>query len=1413
MAYARGNYDLSALMSQQRLLRQQEQQVKAEVLRLSRVMPFALPQDRPLPPPPPQNPIERRANRAVPCYSGQDGEGRIIFEGGPGCLRNSRRDLERREDGEAGGMAAAVARRRNELQQQQRERQEQILQQHRNSRRHFSCGGPMEGVPQNDHEDSPYTFPFSQEGFQGLSRLPRSATASMTWGEGEQGMSRAERRQQKRISPCSLPAAGMPSGGRRQGEDLCPTRQRRQVLPDYAAANSSPLLHASDAWPLQTAPQDASRQLGSNPLPCSYAGGFQGSTGFCMPSTLPPALHSEPGNAGWLNPRPSPPDQIAKDVLPAGLPSQHCNGSSMSFGPPRVVWDGMQAHLTEQQRERQQAQYAEQQGATPSRKHQADFTAEVAAGKPSSQLGCDAWGFRRSLRASDEVKTSVGRQAAHTRTLAASNPMNATPHFDVAGAARADDEETLRQLGVSFSPRELLFFKKQANARAAQQRSVSRRSRSCKPSRTERGATELPLERGGCEGHAHMGNVEDPVLSALQPEVWTLPAWMRAYGVSGSPTPHARRVGGQRRVTPSRRPAAEQARQPQMWPADSPGDHLVGAWDDDAFGLPCGCRCCRLRRAPAPESGLDPADRPCCCCPCCNEWRLEAGHPPVDSNTLHGEGEIADQGDAKSAGAKGKCYRCGKWSTMAPNGHHPAREGTVSMEADSHLSLEQAASLCAACAAYLACEREREKQAAAQPWGPGVAVSGWEANPKLGDHMQESNHSALAVQESVRRASNQFAQDRDAPKASTAKSKQEEPGTATAATGKSSSLMRGEATSQKCKSIAAEKSSDQNDTLSAARQLCTSSKGPPESNSVWKNPRITSKICQYLSLSKLLIVRRCNKTLLQAAQYRMRFILYNSLFVLMHGEPGASTAQLMKMEGQHCPLSADALIKLLGLEQNEVEEVKAGNLPPACPPEAATPRMQDVSAGILRSLAELKASKEVKPSLKPKAAKGQPILRKKQMRPAEPPPPVKKDILPAASTRNSVSMPEEQQKRLLDAHMAKQQAQEEAYLKMLQDQIDRPVNFGYDEAAGPVASPCGLPLEHNITGSPEPATFRRVRHAFLKLWNYDDEAFRQALVRATTTSYPSWLFDVAALLLRAVFQLCCNSLSAPPLKDLIPLFSPKRRPPTKVEVPCRSDSYLWAKMARISGYAMHLVSDQAWPPLRDPVIRLVAQPFISPDVMIKGSGVDAQALYDIAAGGAGVTPLVLRPSVVDSLEIKMSKVSPEFITEFLSYGRQQQLIHSPEQQRSFHGGFRQFKASSELILMMDLYEWLAAVLTHMQNTEVSSIIKANSSTAGVLQHKGTKGTIPRAGMGTAQASSPAKMRAASRLPRGSKPVRSSSPAVEDRSRACSGKLQRGAIGPTDARVLRDLIEEQSVILREVCNLLKAIKTQGLRSSG
>lgn len=169
------------------------------------------------------------------------------------------------------------------------------------------------------------------------------------------------------------------------------------------------------------------------------------------------------------------------------------------------------------------------------------------------------------------------------------------------------------------------------------------------------------------------------------------------------------------------------------------------------------------------------------------------------------------------------------------------------------------------------------------------------------------------------------------------------------------------------------------------------------------------------------------------------------------------------------------------------------------------------------------------------------------------------------------------------------------------------------------------------------------------------------------------------------------------------MFVPRDRMSTKPEVPCRADSYLWAKMARISGYGMHLVIDSTWPPRRDAVIRLVAQPFIDPEVLVNGAGADEHTLQHAAAGEGGIAPLVLRPAVVDSLELKMSKMHPEFIAEFVSYGKQQQLLHSADD----HGarrGRRQVKASSELVLLMDLYEWLASVLTHNQRNDVGPLV-------------------------------------------------------------------------------------------------------------
>lgn len=160
---------------------------------------------------------------------------------------------------------------------------------------------------------------------------------------------------------------------------------------------------------------------------------------------------------------------------------------------------------------------------------------------------------------------------------------------------------------------------------------------------------------------------------------------------------------------------------------------------------------------------------------------------------------------------------------------------------------------------------------------------------------------------------------------------------------------------------------------------------------------------------------------------------------------------------------------------------------------------------------------------------------------------------------------------------------------------------------------------------------------------------------------------------------------------------------------------------------MHLVSDQTWPPLRDPVVRLVAQPFVNPQVLISGSGVDGETLQHAAAGGGGIAPLVLRPAVVDSLELKMSKVPPEFISEFLAYGKQQQLLHSPNHHLLLRGGTRQVKVTQEMVLLMDLYEWLAAVLTHNQKADVGALMRRVPSRGAVPARHEARNPAARAG--------------------------------------------------------------------------------------
>ncbi|CDJ39370.1 hypothetical protein, conserved [Eimeria tenella] len=1395
-----GQCELAALMSQQRILKQQEQQVRNEVLRLSRLMPFAVPQDRPLPPPPPQKPIERRTYRAALSDHANQGDNVDVCGVSPYHDCSSWRPQDSHnvsmEHQQASSMAIAVSRRRNELLRQQRDRQQQIL-------RHQQClQQPIPYVERTAVEDllkesceiSPYTFDSRpHEGLTYFTRRPRLVATSADERPTDHEASRAVNHHLARISPSSLPAAGMPSGGQKSGECWAQTRQRRHVLPLYAAEASSPLLHSLHEWPFRPIQRECSQQSAS----LNYAYGT-------VPSTLPPALHPEPGENIPLCRSPPQSQQISTTCLPAGLPSQHRNRDldTSHFGRPKIVWPELQANVSEKDLTQQFPQQVERQGFTQSKRQQADYTPAVAAGKPSSQMSCETWGFRKSLRAPSEPKATNGGQKTMIRNFTAAGTLSANPKLDAA-LATADDEENLRRLGVRFSPRELHYFRKQPGIRGSQKRSISKRSRSCKPA--GKGAAELPLRStvaNACGSNLGLASSEmgvDAFYFTPKTDILSLPSWMRAYGVSTSNRP-LQRIGRKLRSPSPGCTRTQGLALPKSSHLNNPGSYTADGWDGYG-GATCGCRCCRLRAAE--RKGLQLAGRPCCCCPCCDSWGIWDGRfQPLSGDSCR-KGDETEINNFGSAYAKSKCSRCGRALDEAFHGDGSALLDSQTHARLNHLSIEQAASLCSACATYLACGHQKAVVQASTPSAAGNAsdrtykkdnnILRTSAHPFASDGLGDSfppdlptsidanspmDKDCVTMAEESAPQSDQDAscrgKERDLPDGDMPEERRREVVHGVDGERKG---PKG-ATTPRWSNAAANKALDFTAKLSAAKQLCSTLHEPSPSNSVWENPRIVSKICGFLSLSRLLLVRRCNRALLQAAQYRMRFILYNSLYVLLHQGTGSPETHPIK-EGQHCPLSAEALIQLLGLQQNEVEEVKTGNLPPACPPEAATPRMEDVADTIRRPLAELKARSQVNSTMEPKSSKDSLMPRKKVLRAAEPSKAPKKEVGSAAQG-DVAHKAEVQQRLLLDAHMANHQAHEEACLRMLhtEEPFERPVTLSYDEAAGPASPLRILPFKQSTTAASEPATFRRVRHAFLKLWNYDDEAFRQALVRATTTSYPTWLFDVSAILLRAVFQLCCNSLTAPSLSELISLFSPKRRPSSGAEVPCRSDCYLWAKMARISGYAMHLVSDQAWPPLRDPVVRLVAQPFISPDVFSRGSGVDKATLNNASSAGAGVCPLTLRPAVADSLEMKMSKVSPEFIAEFMSYGRQQQLLHSPDHQLASRDGIRQFKGSLELVVMMDLYEWLASVLTHMQRDEVGIMMRRVPPPVQVPPQSGAKGLISQ-GTLSRQVRTAKQVRTPSVSLQRRSQTHIPSETIVKRTQGPPGKLQKGVIGSND----------------------------------
>lgn len=917
--------------------------MRGELLRLSRGRASGRPQDRPLPPPPPQKPIERPINYGVPYdFGGADARtGSSEAEHGIRCdsgLGNSQQNLSR-EPRQASSVAAAVAQRQHDLQQQQQERQHHLLREQHARHLPFPYGRAA-GAPgvTHTHEPSPYTFDSegAQGGFARFSRPQRLETSPVDGWSTVFGGPWGMKRQLQRVSPRHLPPAGVPSGGKREEEPGIGNRLRRQVLPSHAAELTSLVLPTSNHWQLRREHRNSLRQQGTS----GHVGAPSASSGRPVPSTSPPSLHPEPGEPQSLVQQQRHVEQLSKGIVAAGLPSQ---GQRTEGGPPFGVWDMEQrpGRLLDEQRRQQSRQQVEGQRRTQSIRRQASFNGEVPAGKPSAENVRDTWGFRQSLRSSTERKTSAGKLPAVARNSSAPRSVTHNPSYASTCAFLSDDEETLRGLGVNVSPRELLFFRKQPALRGKQHRLHARSVRNCKAAATKETAAGWPARSCTIPGHESDRDAtspgERPNALRVKPPInaWSLPSWMRAYGSSDAPTRCPGRVGAANPFM-SPMPAITYHGDLTQEPSPNTGGYAATAgWSSQSAPL-CGCRCCRLRAA----GGIP--DQLCCCCPCCSAWSV--GGPtlalPASYGGTDGTGNeaIATFGTPnEAADTKSKCSRCGKWSGGRSSAE-TAQPTAQSSACRRGLTLKEAASLCDACAIYLACERERNAQAVSRPSGAGTpsGETGATARPKLRLSRQRNGAVPAVSGGSPPSGSSPPADEASSsgePSAGASPPAIPNPAGKVIDTRKLSQgeLQQRSAAYPRASSLPLSKGLVQSGGSTGlelkAAALGSSppavlSERPPASNSVWESPRIVSKICFFLSLSKLLLVRRCNRALLQAAQFRMRYVLYKSLYVMLHQTEESPGKHPVVAEGYHCPLSAEALIKLLGLEPAEVEAIK-----------------------------------------------------------------------------------------------------------------------------------------------------------------------------------------------------------------------------------------------------------------------------------------------------------------------------------------------------------------------------------------------------------------------------------------------------------------------------------------------------------